>query len=294
MAGTSMNFLYENITNKILSILETGVSPWKKTWVSKDFPMNLTTKIPYHGINVWLLLSSPYASTPYWMTWNQIMKLKGRVKDTEAKNYETVVFWKQLKFKNAEDEEKSFPMIRYTRVYNLGQCEFDAETLAKLVPTVEEKQFTPKESCEAIVKGYKDSPDINHGGDRAYYSPLMDKIQMPLRESFSGEDEYYTTLFHEMGHSTGSEKRLKRFHANDTHIFGSETYSKEELVAEMTASFLSAEAGIENNTIENSAAYIKGWLKAIQNADRTFVVSAASKANYAANYILGRTQIKTN
>jgi len=290
----SMNFLYENITNKILALLEKGASPWKKNWSTKDFPMNLTTKIPYHGINVFMLLSSPYALTPFWLTWSQVMKLKGKVKEAEAKNYETVIFWKQLKFKNADDEEKSFPMVRYTRVYNLGQCELDAETLKKLVPETEAKEFNHIEACENIVKGYKDCPDINHGGDRAYYSPLMDKIQMPLHESFSKEDNYYTTLFHEMGHSTGSEKRLKRFKANDTGMFGSETYSKEELVAEMCASFLSAEAGIENNTIENSAAYIKGWLKAIKNADRTFVVSAASKANYAVNYILGRLQSKTN
>jgi antirestriction protein ArdC len=218
------------------------------------------------------------------------MTLKGRVKDEEAKNYETVVFWKQLKFKNDEDEEKSFPMIRYTRVYNFGQCIFDEATIKKLVPETEENPFTPKETCENIVKGYKDCPEINFGGGRAFYSPLMDRIQMPLKESFTGEEEYYSTLFHEMGHSTGSERRLKRFKSVDSGIFGSETYSKEELIAEMVASFLSAESGIENNTIENSASYIAGWLKAIKNADKTFVVQAASRASFASNYILGRVQ----
>lgn len=290
MANNNMNFLYENITNKILALLEKGTPPWKKSWNANDFPMNFTTKIPYHGINIWVLLSSPYAKTNLWGTWNQIMALKGRVKDAEAKNYETVVFWKQLKYKNDEDEEKSFPMIRYTRVYNLSQCEFDAETLKKIIPDTKENTFTPKETCEEIVKGYKDCPEINYGGDRAFYSPLMDRIQMPLKESFISEDTYYTTLFHEMIHSTGSEKRLRRFKNTDTNLFGSDIYGKEELVAEMGASFLSAETGIENNTIENSAAYIQNWIKAIKNADRTFLVSAASKASYASSYILGRTQ----
>jgi len=287
----NMNFLYENITNKILDMLENGTAPWKKSWQASDVPMNLTTKIPYRGVNVWLLLFSPLAKTPYWLTWNQVMKLKGRVKDGEAKNYETVVFWKQLKSTKIVDgveEENTFPMLRYTRVYNLSQCEFDQKTLDKLVPKKDKKEFTQLENCETIVNGYKDCPEINYGGDRAYYSPLMDRIQMPQKEDFMTADNYYATLFHEMGHSTGSEKRLKRFKATDTSMFGSETYSKEELVAEMTSSFLCAEAGIENNIVENSASYIDGWLKSIKNADRTFVLSAASKAQYAAEYILNK------
>ena len=291
----NMNFLYENITNKIIKILESGQTPWKKTWKASDMPMNLTTKIHYRGVNIWMLLSSPYATTPYWLTWNQVMKLKGRVKDGEAKNYEVVVFWKQLKYKkttkDGEEKEDSFPMLRYSRVYNLGQCEFDAETLKKLVPKVTVSDFNPIEACEKIVDGYEGCPPVEFGGDRAYYAPLFDRIQMPLKESFESPEFYYSTLFHEMAHSTGSEKRLKRFKATDTNIFGSETYSKEELVAEMTASFLCAEAEIDNSVIENSASYIAGWLKAIKNSDRTFVLSAASKAQYAADYILGRKKV---
>jgi len=292
----NMNFLYESITNRIIKMLEEGKSPWKKTWNASDLPMNLTTKIPYRGINVWMLLSSPYATSPYWLTWNQVMKLKGRVKTDEAKNYEIVVFWKQLKYTkvvSGVEEEDSFPMLRYSRVYNLGQCEFDQAVLDKLVPKVEANEFTLLEKCEAIVNNYKTCPEIMFGGDRAYYVPLFDRIQMPLKESFFTSDNYYATLFHEMGHSTGSEKRLKRFKATDTNIFGSETYSKEELVAEMTSSFLCAEAGIENNIIENSAAYLSGWLNTIKNSDKKFILSAASKASFAASYILNKNQNQT-
>ena len=288
---SNMNFLYENITNKICSMLENGTAPWKKPWSAKDAPQNLTTKIPYRGVNVWMLLASPHATTKYWLTWTQIMKLKGRVKAEEAKNYEIVVFWKQLKYTknvNGLDEENSFPMLRYSRVYNLGQCEFSPETLTKLVPAETTKEFTTLQACENIVFKYKDCPEVNFGGNRAYYTPLLDKIQMPNKEDFQTPENYYATLFHEMAHSTGSQKRLKRFKSTDSNIFGSEIYSKEELIAEMTSSFLTAEAGIENTTIENSAAYIKGWLSAIKKGDKNFIISAASKASFAASYILGK------
>ena len=161
--------------------------------------------------------------------------------------------------------------------------------MEKLVPTVEERVVNKIEACEDIVKNYKDIPEINHGGDRAYYAPMFDKVQMPVQIEFDNDESYYSVLFHELAHSTGAKKRLNRFSANDSNIFGSETYSKEELVAEMTASFLCAETGIGNDLlIENTAAYIKGWSEAIKNGDRNFVINAASKAQMAADYILQR------
>ena len=289
----NMNFLYENITNKICYMLENGTAPWRKPWLTKDAPVNLTTKIPYHGVNVWMLLASPHATTKYWLTWKQVMNLKGRVKTEEAKNYEIVVFWKQLKYTKiigGIEEEDTFPMLRYSRVYNLGQCEFSAETLAKLIPAEAVSEFTPLQACENIILNYKDCPEVNFGGDRAYYIPLFDKIQMPNKVDFTTPENYYATLFHEMAHSTGSQKRLKRFKATDSNIFGSETYSKEELTAEFCSSFLSASAGIENEVIDNSASYINGWLKAIKEGDKNMVISAASHGQFAADYILGKTQ----
>jgi len=288
---SNMNFLYENVTNKILKILESGVSPWRKTWKSSELPTNLTTKIPYHGINVWTLLSSPSSTTSLWATWNQIMALGGTVKKEEAKNYEIIVFWKPLKYKKIVggiEEEDTFPMIRYSRVYNLSQVELPADVMKKLIPEKEVKQVNKLENCEAIITNYKDKPETKYGGDRAYYACLFDKIQMPLHEDFDNDEEYYSTWFHEMAHSTGAEKRLNRFKATDSHIFGSDRYSKEELIAEMTASFLCAEAGIENSIIENSAAYIQSWMKAIKEGDKNFVISAASRAQRAADYILQR------
>lgn len=296
--ANNMNFLYDNITNKIIKMLEDGTPPWRKSWRASDMPVNLQTKYAYRGVNVWLLIASPFATTPYWLTMNQINNLKGRIKDTELKNYETVVFWKIMKTteknRNNEEVEKTFPFIRYTRVWNLGQCTFSDEVLNKLVPKVEKKDLNPIEACEKIVDKYSDRPEINFGGNRAFYSPLFDKIQMPTFDSFESAEEFYSTEFHELAHSTGAEKRLKRFKATDTDMFGSETYSKEELVAEMTASFLCAEAQIEQTTLENSAAYVAGWLKKIKDSDNRFVLTAASKAQNAADYILGRNKTDDN
>jgi len=285
------NIVYQIVTDRIIKLLESGTAPWKKAWKASDLPMNLTTKIPYKGVNTWLLLSCGMPS-PYWLTWKQTMALKGTVKKDEAKNFQVVVFWKQLKYdKKSTDneiEERTFPMLRYYRVYNLSQVELPADVMKKLVPEKEVRLTNKIEDCEAIVKNYKDCPEIKYGGDRAYYACLFDRIQMPLHEDFDSDEEFYSTMFHEMAHSTGAEKRLNRFKATDSHIFGSDRYSKEELIAEMTSSFLCAEAGIENQVIENSVAYIASWMKAIKEGDKNFVISAASRAQRAADYILNR------
>jgi antirestriction protein ArdC len=292
MAGITV---YQIVIDRILKLLETGIAPWRKAWKASELPMNLTTKIPYRGINTWLLLSLGMPS-PYWLTWNQVMHLKGRVKQEEAKNFQVVVFWKQLKVQDRnskdEDKEKTIPLLRYYKVYNLSQVELPDAVMKRLVPVVEPVQINKIAECENIVKNYKDCPEVKFGGDRAYYANLFDRIQMPLFEDFETVEEYYSTLFHEMGHSTGAPKRLNRFNATDSHLFGSETYSKEELVAEMCASFLCAEANIETSTLENSAAYIQGWMKAIKSGDKNLVISAASRAQKAADYIMQRTNVK--
>lgn len=283
------NSVYNIVTERILKLLEKGVIPWKKKWIGESRPMNLLTKIPYRGINVWMLTSREFTS-PYWITWNQTIKLKGTVKKEEAKNFEIIVFWKINKYNNklasGEMEEKVIPMLKYYRVYNLEQVVLPKKQIERLVPKVEKPKFNPIEKAEKIIKGYTDKPEIKHGGGSACYVPLMDKIHMPEKENFNDEESYYAVLFHEAAHSTGSHKRLKRFKAADTHIFGSETYSKEELIAEMSSSFLCAESGIEDKTIENSASYIESWMKQIKTEDGRLLVSAASKADKAVDYIL--------
>jgi len=130
-------------------------------------------------------------------------------------------------------------------------------------------------------------PEIKHGQAKAFYSPSLDYINMPPVALFHSDEEYYSTLFHEMTHSTGHSDRLNRSTVTKTAHFGSSDYSKEELIAEMGSAFLSAEAGIINTTIDNSAAYIKGWISALKSADnRGLVIQAASAAQKAADYVL--------
>ena len=139
----------------------------------------------------------------------------------------------------------------------------------------------------AIVEGMPNPPTIDHdGGDRAFYQPSTDSIHMPAVSSFEGAEEYHSTLFHELSHSTGHESRLNR-HGMETGIaaFGSAVYSKEELAAEFGSAFLCARAGIQS-TLDNSAAYIDGWRKAL-NADNRLVITAASQGQKASDYILG-------
>ena len=130
-------------------------------------------------------------------------------------------------------------------------------------------------------------PDIKYGGNRACYSPQLDYIQLPPKETFHSLEEFYSTAFHELSHATGHTSRLARKSITDTAYFGSHSYSQEELVAEFGASMLCAVASIEQSTIENSAAYIQGWLKVLKN-DKKCLVLAAAQAQRAADFILNR------
>lgn len=155
--------------------------------------------------------------------------------------------------------------------------------------------FSSIEEAQRIVDGMSQRPDIKTGEARAYYSPSLDYINMPRNELFHSDEEFYSTLFHELTHSTGHASRLNRAPVTKSAYFGSSDYSKEELVAEMGASFLCAEAGIVATTIDNSAAYIKGWIAALKSKDnRGLVIQAAAAAQKAADFILNRNTAATD
>jgi antirestriction protein ArdC len=130
-----------------------------------------------------------------------------------------------------------------------------------------------------------DKPVINQQGDKAWYSRPIDTINLPCNSLFNTDADYYATLFHELAHSTGHEKRLNRKELIEYDGFGKENYSKEELTAELTASYLCGICAVEEHTLENSAAYIQGWLKALKD-DKSLIVKAASQAQAAAEFIL--------
>ena len=274
---------YEIITKRITEKLEQGIIPWQKPWGNKDggLPKNLVTKKEYRGINVFMLLAAGHTNE-FWLTYNQAKKLGGQIKKGES-GY-PVIFWKWLDIaKEGENKSETVPMLRYYTVFNVEQC--DGIELPK-EENSEKQEFSPIESCERLVAGYPQAPSINHGKDQAFYVPSTDTINMPHRELFITPEGYYSTLFHEMTHSVGAEKRLNRKTLTDLCPFGSTNYSREELIAEMGAAFLCGAAGIENKTIDNSAGYIQNWLHQLRN-DKTMVIMAAAQAQKAADYIRG-------
>lgn len=283
------NTVYEIITNQIIEELKKGVVPWKKPWKAGAWPMNFVTKRRYRGINVAILGSKEYDS-PYWLSFKQVNDLGGKIRKGEKGTI--IVFWKLLEILNddetddevIEEDKKYIPFLRYYRVWNLEQTEGIKYEKTDHKPKTETELL---DEAEAIIRNMKDRPEIKFGGRKAFYRPATDTIQIPKRENFYTTAGYYSTLFHELGHSTGHSKRLNRPGVAHFDILGSEQYSKEELVAEMTAAFLLGCVGFQDDPeIKNSAAYIGGWLETL-NRDSRMVVLAAAQAQKAVDYILG-------
>lgn len=280
--------VYEIVTNQIMDLLEAGEIPWHKPWKSSGGAQNLISKKTYRGINQFLLNCSPYSS-PYWLTFNQARQKGGQVRKGEKSTL--VVFWKWLDRKDKDDQEDDantsstgkIPLLRYYNVFNLDQID-GIESPEEAEP---DNFFAPIERAELIIRNMPKQPVIQHGGDRACYSPLHDHVKLPNREAFKSPEEFYSTAFHELAHATGHISRLSRKGITDPTYFGSHDYSNEELVAEFSASMLCGVAGIEQQTIENSVAYIQGWLKALKN-DKKLAIIAAGQAQKAADFILRR------
>lgn len=270
---------YDRITERIVALLEQGTVPWHKPWKAKTgLPRNLITKKPYRGVNVILLMSMEYES-PFWLTYHQATELGGSVRKGEKSC--PVVFWKPLKVADEESgDEKKIPLLRIYHVFNSSQCDG-----LKLTPTANEPLVHTAKPAE-IVLNMPRPPAIRHGMARAYYSPSDDEVGMPDRGLFEAESGYYATLFHELVHSTGHKSRLHRSTLIQNTGFGSDPYSREELIAELGSAFLCGYAEIVDQTIDNSAAYLEGWLKQLRY-DRTLIVQAAAQAQKAADYISG-------
>ena len=287
--------IYQTVTDRILSSLKAGVIPWEKPWKSPrytggPFPRNFYTGKPYRGINVLLLWSSEYSS-PFWLTFKQAQALKGSVRKGEHGT--PIIFYKQLpeyakkdEDSTGEDERVPFVLCHYT-VFNVEQC--DGLTLPEISQPAIAPEVDEDEICESIVTGWENRPALHLNSPteyRAYYQPSTDSVHMPSRSRFVDAPHYYSTLFHELVHSTGHASRLDRTFGDR---FGDELYSKEELVAEMGAAFLCAIAGIANDhTDRNTTAYIQNWIEKLEK-DNRFIVNAAANAQRAVDLILGST-----
>ncbi len=278
--------LYEIVTAKVIESLKKGTVPWRKPWnVNTLLPCNATTNRPYRGVNILLLGLSPFADHR-WLTFKQAQELGGKVKQGERSTM--VVFWKFPERKQSEDDEDSWkqnaPILRYFNVFNVEQVEG-----IEVAPIPIQGNLTDEHRigrADALVCSMPNPPFIEERGQQAWYHPESDMVRIPKVSSFSSIDEYYSTLFHELGHSTGHEKRLKRSGVAGKVHFGSEEYSREELVAELTSSFCCATVALDNSIHDNSVAYINSWMNSLRSDPKALVIAAA-QAQKATDYIKG-------
>jgi antirestriction protein ArdC len=276
--------IYESITNKILEQLSKGIIPWQRPWHGGlEGAKSYVTGKPYSLLNQLLL-----GREGYYLTWKQISDLGGTVKKGCKSNI--VVFYKMTKTTETKmvdgeikEEEKLIPVLRYYTVFHEEDCEGIPMKGGKDEP---KSVLSPVEEAEKVIAGYygREACKLNiELSNRAFYSPSEDSVTVPAMEQYDIVEEYYSTLFHETTHSTGHSSRLNR---DMTGHFGSDSYSKEELVAELGAAFLVQKCGMDSaKAFKNSVAYIQSWSKKFKE-DKKLIVSAASKAEKAVKFIL--------
>jgi antirestriction protein ArdC len=273
--------MYAIINKMIMEKLKNGKTPWKQTWNNFGPARNYVSQKSYRGINA-LILNNTNFEYPLFLSFLQAKELGGNIK-RGSKSVE-VIYWKTLEFENDEKTTR-IPFLRYYNVFNI-EC---VEGIKLKLPVKYVNDSI--EQCESIINDMPSKPIIEHGGDEPHYNWKEDKIKVPYRDNFILSDEYYATLFHELAHSTGHETRLNRGTCMKPAAYGSRDYCKEELVAEIATCFLCGEAGIANNTIDNSSAYIQFWLERLtyllREDDKAFV-RASAQAQRATDYMLRR------
>lgn len=298
---------YEVATTRVLEHLAEGTVPWQRPWTATagdGMPRNLATGRPYRGINVLLLWMAGYDS-PWWMTYKQARSLDGQVRKGERST--PIVVWKQTtrilntpaKLAKARAEKRrvttdpqgrpvcTIVLSRVYRAFNAEQVD-GLDDHPELQPTPD-ADWDPHRACERTVAGYVDPPTVSIGGERASYDPRRDRVRMPDRGRFASALDWYGTLFHELGHSTGHPARLNRPDLVDGHPFGSTGYAREELTAEMAAAMLCTHCRIDTpGSIGQHAAYVDHWRRTIAE-DPKLVVIAAQRAQRACDHILATT-----
>ena len=248
---------------------------------------------PYRGINaLWTNIAAIAAgySSNIWLTKNQIWQHGGNVRSDQWKNWVPIVVWKFVKYEkeeNGKKEERGFwKLIRFYQVWNVDQTEGLNVSKIKKPSAIVPLDFNPIQACEEILTSFKEQPKIEHVREQAFYNRKTDIINLPPRELFKTIAEYYATLFHEVTHWTGHASRINRASLINAGKFGDENYSEEELVAEIGGAILCGHAGIENDTLRNSASYLAGWLKVLR-AKPEMLIKASQVAQKAVDWLLG-------
>lgn len=274
------------IVERIIEALGKGEIPWKKPWRSSP-SYNAITKNEYRGVNSICLNLASHYSDPRFLTYRQASAIGAQVRKGE-KGW-PVIFYSTAIKKNEETGEvndgekvKSFRFMKFYTVFNASQCD-------NMPELTEEEKAKPVETltgAEEVIKKMPKAPKIISEGRQASYSPSKDVVYMPpVTSHWTGTNEYYATMFHELTHSTGHESRLGRDLSGS---FGTNRYSREELVAEIGAQFLCQSTGINTPEVEeNAVAYCQNWSKVLK-ADPKMIFYAAAKAQAAHDYIMGK------
>lgn len=274
--------VYEMVTERIIEQLENGIIPWQKPWTgSKNGAYNRVSMKPYSVLNQMLLQhSGEYATFKQWT------EARGHIR--KGARSEIVTFWKMQLVEEEEEDgtkvKKQIPLLRYYNVFHISQVD-GVEPKEKM----ELQEHEPIEEAERIKQEYIEREHLQiyeKITDKAFYTPTFDYIEVPCKEQYEHIEEFYSTLFHEMVHSTGHYNRLNRLESGASTRFGSATYSKEELTAEIGSAMILNRLGIETEkTFKNSTAYVQNWLQVLRN-DNKFIISASSKSEKAVKYIL--------
>jgi antirestriction protein ArdC len=278
---------YQELTDKIIAALEAGVAPWRKPWDPNAYggssmPVNVATGHRYRGINLFVLGMSPLAFTsgdPRWCSYRQAAARGWQVRKGEKAT--PVYFYKPIEIEDKTtdggSETRRIPMLRTFSVFHASQID-GVPSLAPPTPT----KTVPEriDDVEIIVKA--SGVPVRIGGDRAFYSPALDFIQMPPDEAFQSPEVRATTLFHELAHASGHPSRLNR---DLTGKFGSERYAKEELRAEWSSCVIGSILGLPCD-VPNHASYLQSWIDVLKK-DRREIFHAAAEAQRIADYILG-------
>lgn len=289
MEQKSKKDCYADITNAIIADLEKGVRTWVKPWDGGNSipcrPLRITGE-PYRGINVMLLWSAAHQNGyrgGYWVTYQQAIHQGGHIRKGEKST--TVVFSGTLTRTEQDDkgevQEKIIPFLKAYSVFNIDQTDGLSEKYQApaAIPAVPRNNLR-NEQVDRFVSNTK--ADVRYGGDRAYYSPLEDRIQMPSLERFKDSDAFYAVLLHELTHFTMLDTRCPRKFRPTIH--GTENYAREELIAELGAAFLCADLRIALTPRPDHAEYIAGWLEVLRN-DKRAIFQAAATAQRAVDFL---------
>lgn len=288
--------VYQEVTDSIVAALESGTVPWRKPWrdsIAARFaadgrPRNAISHRPYRGANAFLLplvMAANGWSDPRFLTFKQAKELGGQVR--KGSKGTQVTYWRFFEREDADSGKVSrIPMLRSFVVFNVAQCDGLPDRIVNL-PAPDAAPAPIDQRGEAVITGMRQRPAIRRDGSAAFYEPAADRVTMPDSRAFADLDSWYGVAFHELAHATGHESRLKRQGVATVSKFGSADYGHEELVAELASAMVCRASGIDPK-LEQSAAYIEGWLRAVKKDPKAFI-KAASQAQKAADWILGVT-----